>query len=131
MGTFRAYISRIPSKWTSDMLREHMNAIFGNVIDADLFMSGRNNISDAKGAGNICFKFQRDGHCPNGEKCQFSHVLPAQALGSGTVDFATQEALDKALAQGSLHVQKKTVKIQPFVSRDEPGARDTKTCFAW
>jgi hypothetical protein len=74
---------------------------------------GRAGPSTARGAGNVCYAFQKEGVCPNGDKCQFLHeVVEPNAednMGSGLVEFVDEAGMRAALSQGSLHVSRKTV----------------------
>jgi hypothetical protein len=86
------------------LFREHFETLdFGKVTSAELFANSRN---ETRGDDR------------------------SQAVGTGCVEFESEAGMRAALDQESLHVAKKTIKIQPFVDRDE-GERDVVTCYAW
>lgn len=121
---FKVFVSRLPHKWTEGILWEHFEACFGNVARAEVFTTRK---VERKG-NNMCYAFQQ-GLCTKGEECIFSHEVEERGLGSGAVYFHSEGSMQQALAQGSLHVSHKTVKISEFLSRDD--GRDTTTCYAW
>ncbi len=133
---FKVYVSRIPSKWTKELMMEHFTSLgFGDVAGVDLFTSKARKHVTRRGAGNLCYAFKNEGKCDKGDACLFSHGVEDAAaeeeekLGSGCVYFFSEESMNAALEQRVLYVSHRSIKISPFQSAEE--GRDTVTCYAW
>jgi hypothetical protein len=139
MTEFKVFVSRIPDKWTEKLMMEHFCALgFGEVASVELFTTkkkGRDEFT-RRGAGNICFAFKNTGHCDRGDSCVFSHSVESAPsseslphIGCGLVYFTTIEGMNAALAQGTLHVSHRTVKISASYEPDERA--DITICYSW
>lgn len=136
MASFRVFVSRIPSQWTVQIMKDHFSTLFEDTAGAEIFTSKVKKHVTRRGAGNICYAFKNDGKCDKGAACPFSHSTDAGGnedeetkLGSGCVHFYTEAGMNAALEQSTLHVSHRTIKISPYVSTDE--GRDTATCHAF
>ena len=146
---YRVYVSRLPSSWNELLIKEHFTSVFGPVESAERFCSSRSTkLPTKRGIGNVCYSLKNDGKCDRGADCPFSHEIEAKKdgngngegegrgqeegtefLDSGSVTFTNESDMRKAIEQGSIHVSKKTIRIQPFQSRDD--GRDAYICHAW
>ena len=130
----KVYVSRIPTSWTTQLMKEHFASLFGVdcVAAAEIFTTRR---KKTRGEGNLCYAFKNDGKCERGANCPFVHGDPSTGedrdapTGSGIVYFHSEEGAEKALLQRILYVSKRTVKISRFETADE--GRDTSICHAW
>ena len=125
---YKVFVSRIPTKWTRQLLLEHFQSLFGEAADAEIFTSRKK--KDEKG---ICYSWKNSSVCDKGISCPYSHSNTEssqieESLGSGSVYFHTEEAMNNALDQKSLHLSKRIIKISKFAEKE---SRDTTTCFAW
>jgi hypothetical protein len=84
---FKVFVSRLPKKWTSELLTEHFEALFGDVLEAEVF-TGRKKVWKAveNRKANICYAFL-EGKCMKGDDCPFVHKEEEEeqrdSLGSG------------------------------------------------
>lgn len=132
---FKVFVSRIPQNWTKELLVEHFMSLFGDIAEAEIFTSRKRKSETRRGEGNICYSWKNTGTCDKNELCPYTHVDEilgtkdeiGESLGSGCVYFHTEEAMNRALDQKSLHLSKRVVKISKFADKD---SRDTVTCYA-
>lgn len=132
---FRVFISRLPTSWTAGLIVEHFNSLgFGEVAGAEIFTTKKKKAL-GRGAGNVCYAFKNDGKCERGANCPFSHGSEGsdgpteESLGAGVVYFTSEEGVAQALAQRSLYVSHRTIRISAFESVDD--GRDVTACYAW
>lgn len=134
---FKVYISRLPTSWTAGLIVEHFSTLgFGAVAGAEIFTTRKKKARVGRGEGNVCYAFKNDGKCERGANCPFSHGSEGgggdaaeESLGSGVVYFHTEMGVALALAQRSLYVSHRTIRISAFESVDD--GRDVTACYAW
>ena len=135
----RVFVSRIPAKWTAELMTEHFQTLGMDATGAEIFTSKRAaKVPSKRGAGNLCYQWKNEGRCDHGDGCRFAHSTTAGAggedeggamLSSGAVWFASAAGVEAALALGTMHVGHRTVKISPFCATDD--GRDTTACYAF
>jgi hypothetical protein len=97
-----------------------------------------------------CYTWKNEGSCDKPD-CPYNHGEPVEpvassssssssrrtkdineeggeSLGSGIVVFATKEAMENALAQKSMHLSRRIIKISKYASKED---RDVNICHAW
>lgn len=69
---YKVFVSRLPKKWTCDLLKEHFEALFGDVLEAEVF-TGRKKVWKAveNRKANLCYAFM-EGKCTKAD-CPFVH----------------------------------------------------------
>lgn len=138
---YKVFVSRIPSKWSEQLFLEHFVTLgFGKIKRVELFVS-RRALPQIKPKILYCYTYKNEGAC-NKENCPYApcNGLPHEdeqndgndydgvSLGSGLVVFEEKEGMNAALAQRSMHVARKMIKISPYA---DPDSRDTNLCHAW